>query len=89
MNKKNKDKKTLKGKKKNKQATKSKKKNKSTKTKHKNMSKGKNAIIERAALSGDNCQWLDFGTARSRGANCADGTKMVIRNKCDLNCQII
>jgi len=81
MNKKNKDEKTLKGKKKNKQATKSKKKKKSTKTKHKNMSKGKNAIIERAALSGDNCQWLDFGTARSRGANCADGTKMVIRNK--------
>ena len=32
-------------------------------------------------LTGDNCNWMDFGTARSRGANCEDGTKMVIKNK--------
>merc|ERR1712106_173562 len=32
-------------------------------------------------LTGDKCNWMDFDTARSRGANCEDGTKMVIKNK--------
>ena len=31
-------------------------------------------------FKGDHCQWLDLGTAKSRGADCADGTKMVIKS---------
>ena len=31
-------------------------------------------------FQGDHCQWLDLGTARLRGADCADGTKMVIKS---------
>jgi len=32
-------------------------------------------------LSGESCDWLDFDTVRSKGSNCVDGTKMVIKNK--------
>merc|ERR1719483_209456 len=63
-------------------------KNKKSKTKKKRKSKRhqskegeENQRKGGRALSGDSCQWLDFGTARARGANCADGTKMVIQNK--------
>ena len=31
-------------------------------------------------IKGGHCQWLDLGTARLRGADCAHGTKMVIKS---------
>ena len=32
-------------------------------------------------LEGEHCQYIDFATARSSGSGCADGTKMVVKNK--------
>jgi len=49
--------------------------------KNKNQESYKSRKLSRSVLTGDNCNWLDFDTARSRGAGCADGTKMVIKNK--------
>ena len=36
---------------------------------------------EEAVLYGEHCQYIDFADARSSGAGCVDGTKMVIKNK--------
>ena len=42
--------------------------------------KSMNKKQQSRVFKGDHCQWLDLGTARSRGADCADGTKMVIKS---------
>jgi len=35
----------------------------------------------RSFATGDHCDWINLGEARQRGADCADGSKMVIKNK--------
>ena len=42
--------------------------------------KSMNKKQQSRVFKGDHCQWLDLGTARSREADCADGTKMVIKS---------
>ena len=35
----------------------------------------------RSFATGDHCDWINLGEARQRGADCADGSKMVIKNR--------
>ena len=32
-------------------------------------------------LTGESCDFIDFGSVRNVGAGCTDGTKMVVKNK--------
>ena len=32
-------------------------------------------------LRGDHCQWIDFTALRTKGKNCEDGSKVVIKNR--------
>ena len=77
LNRKQKKKKSKRNKNKNKESFKGKQKKKNLP----NSKKLKSAKGNLRVLTGDNCNWMDFDTARSRGANCEDGTKMVIKNK--------
>merc|ERR1711892_712693 len=77
INRKQKKKKSKRNKNKNKESFKGKQKKKNLP----NSKKLKSAKGNRQVLTGDNCNWMDFDTARSRGANCEDGTKMVIKNR--------
>ena len=38
---------------------------------------GRNSIV----LTGESCDFIDFGSVRNVGAGCTDGTKMVVKNK--------
>ena len=35
-------------------------------------------------FTGESCQYVDFGSVRSSGSGCADGTKMVLKNQWDI-----
>ena len=61
-----------KGKKKNR-----KKKIKDVQKKLKDRSKTRQSIV----FTGENCTFIDFASVRTLGAECADGTKMVVKNK--------
>ena len=74
-NKRNKKFKGRKGKKRNKNHPdrKSKKRNKN----HKGRKISKQSIV----FTGENCDFIDFGSVGSSGSGCVDGTKMVLKNK--------
>ena len=54
-----------------------KKKIKDVQKKLKDRSKTRQSIV----FTGENCTFIDFASVRTLGAGCADGTKMVVKNK--------
>ena len=43
--------------------------------------KGKYGGRNTNVLTGESCDFIDFGSVRNVGAGCTDGTKMVVKNK--------
>ena len=43
--------------------------------------KGRSKTRQSVVFTGENCDFIDFESARTLGAGCADGTKMVVKNK--------
>ena len=43
--------------------------------------KGRRKAKQSIVFSGENCDFIDFASVRALGAGCADGTKMVVKNK--------
>ena len=43
--------------------------------------KGRRKTKQSIVFTGENCDFIDFASVRSLGAGCADGTKMVVKNK--------
>ena len=38
-------------------------------------------IKQSTVFTGENCDFIDFASVRTLGAECADGSKMVLKNK--------
>ena len=68
------------------------KKNRKRKTKkgqnvrnNRNRKTGKiKSMRQSIVFTGESCQYVDFGSVRSSGSGCADGTKMVLKNQWDI-----
>ena len=43
--------------------------------------KGRRKTKQSIVFIGQNCDFIDFASVRTLGAGCADGTKMVVKNK--------
>ena len=43
--------------------------------------KGRRKTKQSIVFTGENCDFIDFASVRTLGAGCADGTKMVVKNK--------
>ena len=43
--------------------------------------KGRRKTKQSIVFTGENCDFIDFASVRTLGAECADGTKMVVKNK--------
>ena len=43
--------------------------------------KGRRKTKQSIVFTGENCDFIDFASVRALGAGCADGTKMVVKNK--------
>ena len=43
--------------------------------------KGRSKTKQSIVFTGENCDFIDFASVRTLGAGCADGTKMVVKNK--------